>query len=278
MKTYIKNYLAAVLVLVAFNVNAQLQLPQPSPKASVSQTIGLTDVSVEYSSPAVKGRTIWGALVPYELVWRAGANAPTKITFSKDVTINKVSVPKGSYSFFVIPTKGDWTLILNKDVNASADEYKDSEDMVRVSVRPETIPSRERLTYLFSNFNDNQGSLDMEWEKVRVSLPISFGTAEQAKANIKSSLGSTWRTYNSAARYMMDQRDYDTGLTYVNQSLSLSNEWYNNWTKAQLLAAKGDYKQALQFAATAKELGDKNPDGFFFKPQVEQSLVDWKSK
>src|SRR3954470_9035390 len=98
----------AIIALAAFqistNASAQLQLPQPSPKASVMQTVGLTDITIDYSSPAVKGRNVWGELVPYDKVWRAGANSATKITFSKDVTISGTVVPKGSYSLFIIPS------------------------------------------------------------------------------------------------------------------------------------------------------------------------------
>ena len=112
--------LTTAIIGTAVSVSAQLTLPQPSPKAMVMQTIGYTEVTIDYSSPAVKGRTIWGELVPFDKIWRAGANSATKITFSKDVTVNGAAVPKGSYSIFMIPTKeGRWTVIINKDATAS---------------------------------------------------------------------------------------------------------------------------------------------------------------
>src|SRR5207237_1427973 len=155
------------------------------PGAMVKQTVGLTDITVDYSSPAVRGRKIWGALVPYGQVWRTGANAATKVTFSKDVTINNVAVPAGTYAFFAIPTATTWTLILSKEANqGGAFNYKKEQDLLRVDVKPAAAPMRERLAYLITNFTEDSASLDLEWEKVRVSLPIKMDTAKQALANI----------------------------------------------------------------------------------------------
>src|SRR5690606_32048204 len=125
---------------------AQLQLPAPSPKASVMQTVGLTEITIDYSSPGVKGRTIWGDLVPYDQLWRTGANSATQISFSKDVTVNGTQVPKRKYPLFAIPGKTDWTLILNKNATASTCEYKKEEDIVRMTVKPGAIPSRECMS------------------------------------------------------------------------------------------------------------------------------------
>ncbi|HNP97724.1 MAG TPA: DUF2911 domain-containing protein, partial [Bacteroidia bacterium] len=231
------------------------------------------------SSPGVKGRVIWGEVVPYEQLWRTGANAATKITFSKDVKIGETAVPKGSYSIFTIPGKSTWTFILNKNASASTGEYKKEEDLLRMTVTPEAIPSRERLAFIFSDFNDDYAKINMEWEKVRITIPVTTFTSDQAMDNIRNSTEGSWRVFNSAARYMMDtKKDYDAGMKYVEQSLSLGNDWLNNWTKAQLLAAKNNYKEALVWANKAKTLGDKNPDGFFFKTQVEKALADWPAK
>jgi hypothetical protein len=270
-----------VLFLLAATTlsKAQLTLPQASPKAQVTQTVGLTDITIDYSSPGVKGRTIWGGLLPYDSLWRAGANAATKITFSRDVTIGGKKVTKGSYSFFIIPVKnGDWNIILNSDATSSTSEYSQSKDVIRIGAKTEVVPMRERLAYFVMDFNDNMADIAMEWEKVRVSFRVSLDTQNQAQENIKSTLGGSWRNYNAAARYEMEQKNFDTAMKYVDQSLTLSDEWYNNWTKAQLLAEKKQYTEALVFAQKAKTLGDKNPDGFFSKTQVEKALTDWKVK
>lgn len=275
-KSLLKAAIVAFASMQMFAASAQLQLPQPSAKAQVMQTVGLTEITIDYSSPSVKGRNIWGELVPFDKVWRAGANAATKITFSKDVIIEGTNVAKGTYSIFMIPSKAEWTVIINKDVNASTDQYKQENDVVRVKAAPSAISSRERLAYQVTDFTDESATVSMEWEKVRVAFRVSCGTGKQAVENIDKTLSSTWMQYNNAARYYYDIKDYNKALEYVNQSIALSNQWFNNWVKAQILAGKGMNKEAYEFAAKAKELGDKNPSGFFFKDQVEKALVDWK--
>ncbi len=279
-KTMIKTALIICTAFQISNVSAQLVLPQPSPKASVMQTVGLTDITIDYSSPGVKGRTIWGDVVPFDKVWRAGANAATKITFSKDVTIGGIMVSKGSYSIFIIPAKGEfapWTFVINKDANASQQEYKQEMDLLRIECHAISIASHERLSYSITDFNDDMATVNMEWEKVRVSFKVDLTTDKQAIENIDKTTGNTWSIYNSAARYYFDKKDYEKALNYANQSLSLSQQWFNNWMKAQILFAKGMTKEAYDLAVKAKEIGDQKPDGFFYKTQVEKAITDWKT-
>lgn len=272
------NPLSSILVMFLFlsaGVNAQLKLPAPSSKATVSQTVGLTDITIDYSSPGVKGRVVFGELVPFDEIWRAGANSATKITFSDEVTISATKVPKGSYSIFIIPGKTDWTIILNKNATASTAEYKQAEDMVRISAKPETISMRERLAFQIVDFDDSKATVSMEWDKTRVSFGLTCATDSQALENIKSSLGGTWRTYNSAARYMLGKDDYETALKYANQSIQLSEEWFNVWVKASILSKMKKNKEAYDLAVKAKSLGDKEGAGFFFKDQVEEAIAKW---
>jgi hypothetical protein len=270
----------SLLLLGATPANAQLDLPRPSPTAKVVQQVGLTDITVDYSSPGVKKRKIWGGLVPLDKVWRTGANASTKVTFSKEVTVGTAKVPAGTYSLLSIPTAKAWTLILNKntDLGGSMDKYSQDQDVARVSVTPKPAPHRERLTFIFNDTTDDSVSLDLEWEKVRVSLPIKAHTDVQAKANIERALNGTWRTYANAARFVMERKDYDAALKYIDQSLALKEDWFNVWTKAQVLAGKGDKEQARTLAEKANELGTKNPAGFFFAEDVKKALVEWKKK
>ena len=273
--------LAAPLALTAHPALADLELPRPSPFAKVSQDVGLTQITVDYSSPAVKGRKIWGALVPFDKMWRTGANQATKISFSKDVTLVDKAVPAGTYALFTIPAKtGEWTLILNKNPEQSgtARDYKPDLDLVRVKVLAKPAPHRERLAFLFSDFTDDKASLDLEWEKLRLTIPIAVQTSAQALANINSTVDGTWRTYANAARYMLEtKKDYDTGMKYVDQSLALKEDWYNVWIKAQLQAAKGNTKDARATGDHAYELGKKS-DGFFLEAEVKKTLEEWKKK
>lgn len=268
------------LALASAPAAADLELPRPSPFARVSQDIGLTTITVDYSSPAVKGRKIWGGLVPYDKQWRTGANRATKITFSRDVTFAGKPVPTGTYALFTIPGKSDWTVILNKrpDQAGTGSEYKADEDLLRVQVKPKAAPHRERLAFLFSDFTDEKGSLDLEWEKLRLSIAIGTETSKQALASITKTLDETWRQYANAARYMLEtQKDYDAGLKYVEQSLALKEDWFNLFIKAQLLAAKGKYKDAHALAEKSYELGQKS-SMFFMEEDVKKALADWKKK
>jgi hypothetical protein len=188
-------------------------------------------------------------------------------------------VPAGSYAFFAIPTATTWTLILNKDANqGGAFNYKKEQDLLRMDVKPTAIPLRERLAYAITNFTDDTASLDLEWEKLRVSLPIKMDTGKQALANIASTVDSAWSPMNSAARYMLDTKDFDKGLEYVEKSLSIKETWFNTWIKAQLLAGKGKFKEAYVLAQKADEMGEKAGDGYFAKDEVKKALTDWKGK
>ena len=271
---------AAMLSLSSSGASAQLDLPRPSPSAKVSQVIGLTEVTVDYSSPAVKGRAVWGTLVPYDQMWRTGANQATKITFSRDVTFGDKPVAAGTYSLFTIPTKGAWTVILNKkaDQSGTARDYKAELDLMRFQVHPKPAPHRERMTFLFSDFSDDKGTLDLEWDKLRIPMPIKVGTEEQALANIAKSIEGAWRTYANAARYLAEtKKDYDTALTYIDQSLGLKEDWFNLWIKATVVAGKGKTKDAIGLGEKAYQLGQK-ADFFFLEPEIKKTLAEWKKK
>ena len=150
-----------------------------SPRAFETQTVGLTDITISYSRPGVKGRKIWGGLVPYNKVWRAGANEATKLTFSTDVLIEGKKFPAGSYSFFIIPNeKKDWTIIFNKVADQwGAFEYNEAEDFARFTVKPQAASFQEWLTYTFSDMKVNEKGknsavINLTWEKMRVPFTV----------------------------------------------------------------------------------------------------------
>jgi hypothetical protein len=278
-KTFL-HCVAAASFLVAGSARAQqLEVPRPSPTAKLTQTVGVTDITVEYSSPGVKNRKIWGAVVPYNEVWRTGANAATKMTFSRDVSIGDTKVAAGSYAFFAIPTATKWTLILSKEANQSgAFAYKKEQDLLRLDVRPQVIAPRERLAYLVSNFSETAAQIDLEWEKVRVSLPVKLNTGEQVATSIKNLESNGWGPWTSAARYELDKKNYDDGLRLVEKSIGIKETWLNNFTKAQLLAGRGNTKDAYTLALKAKQMGEAEGQGFFLKDAVETALKAWRPK
>jgi hypothetical protein len=277
--TYLAAGAAVALALFASSAAfAQPELPRPSPLAKVTQTIGLTEITVDYSSPAVKGRKIWGGLVPYDQMWRTGANVATKITFSKDVVFGGKPVPAGSYALFTVPGKTSWTVILNKkaDQAGTGRDYQADLDLVRFTAQPKPAPHRERMTFLFSDFSDDHGTLDLEWEKLRLPISVKVATDEQAMANIAKAIDGTWRTYANAARYLTEnKKDLDTALRYADQSLTLKEDWYNLWIKATVLAAKGQRKEAIAVGDRAYALGQK-AELFFLEPEIKKTLAEWK--
>lgn len=156
-----------------------------SPKAEVSQTIGLTEVSISYSRPGVKGREIWGGLVPYNKVWRTGANEATKITFGTDVKINGKKLKKGAYAFFAIPTEKEWTLIFNNVADQwGAFTYNEAKDALRVKVKPEKGNFSEWLYYSFTDMavkkrgNPNSAVVSLNWENLKVPFTVETVTKD----------------------------------------------------------------------------------------------------
>ncbi len=145
-----------------------------SPKAGVMQVVGLSKINISYSRPGVKGRVIWGKLVPYNVVWRAGADEATKFTFEGDVKINGKKLKAGSYSFFAIPSKtGEWTLIFNKVADQwGAFEYNISEDILRFKVKPENGNFVEWLQYTFTKTSDTSAIIKLEWEKLKIPFTV----------------------------------------------------------------------------------------------------------
>jgi hypothetical protein len=153
--------------------SAQPAGPRPSPKASVMQTIGTTEVTITYSRPGVKGREIWGGLVPWGKVWRAGANEATTFAVSQDVTVDGQKLPAGTYSLHVIPEKAEWTVIFNKDAKQwGSFKYKEADDALRIRVKPEAGEMTEWLTFSVTPASPYSGTVTLAWEKLRVSFTV----------------------------------------------------------------------------------------------------------
>lgn len=276
--------LALMLTLGAARAAAQVpapELPQVSPKARVEQRVGLTDFAIDYSSPGVKGRKIWGELLPFDELWRAGANAPTTLKASADFTFGDTRVPAGTYVILAIPGKKTWTVILNSNTKLQGTRgYAEKDDVARVSVKAASVPARERLAFQFADTTDNSTRLDLEWEKLRVSVPIQVDTATQARANIDKALGEAWRPHFSSARYLLDTGgDLTEALGFIDSSIAIKSTWWNNWVRAQILAKQHRPTDAVAAAEQAQTLGAGDPvfDGFF-KKDVDKAIADWRKK
>jgi len=280
----VNHYVCAIALALSLAAGprsraAEVELPRQSPPATVSQQVGLTTITVEYGSPAVRGRKIWGNAVPYDRTWAISPSQPTKVRFSKDVQIGDRTASAGTYVLSMVPSKSDWSVILTKIPGDPASGERSEGEPIRLKVRPKAgSANRERLTFLFSDFNEERASLDLEWEKLRVSIPISVNTGEQVQAGI-AELDSAWRSYANAARYMLEtKRDYDAGLRYADQSLALKEDWYTYWIKGSLLAAKGDWRGAKENGEKAYQLGQKLGDGFVLEYELRQNISDWTKR
>ncbi len=271
------------LIFCSRNAAAQ-QLPQLSPAASVSQIVGLTKISIDYSAPAVKGRTVWGDLIPYNKLWRAGANSPTKITFSTDVAINKTNVKAGTYSLFIKPMKdAPWTVYINNDPkNEGVFAYNDKEDVAVFEVKTTfVVETKERLNYTINTENENKGTIAMAWEHIKLAFEIETNTKAIAEANIQKMVAEadrSWQTYNNAARfYLENNQDLDKANEWIEKSIANKKYFANYWTKARLLAKKNNFDQALNTAYEALALGNENPNESFNnnKPLIEADIKAW---
>jgi hypothetical protein len=266
-------------MLVAPGVAAAqvFDLPSLSPRAKVEQRVGVTDFALEYSSPAVKKRKIWGELVPYNEVWRAGANAATKLTASKDFTFGGTAVKAGSYSVFMIPTKAAWTVHLNSDLNANQGNHDAKKDVAKISVKPVAIPARERLLYFFNNATDDKVSLELEWEKIRIAVPIGVDTKAHVEAAIKGIDGAAWRGHSAAAAYIHETGDSARALTLIDRSVAIQSTWRNEWQRAQILWKLGKKPEAIAAAKKAQSLGGTDTIyEQFFKADIAKAVNEWK--
>ena len=234
----------------------------PSPAASVSQTIGISTVTVNYSRPSVKGREIWGKLVPYgwnpepggngnPAPWRAGANENTTITFSHDATVEGKSVPAGVYGlFFAVNQDNTAELILSKDHESWGNFFYDpSRDLFRTKIQVNETPFTEMLTYDFINNTKNSSELVLNWEKKQFPVKIEFDVDKIVMANaadeLKGAKGFSWQTYVSAANYAAQNKtNYDQALKWADQAITLNNSFPTLNAKSNVLRAMGKTEEA----------------------------------
>lgn len=271
--------LLSLLGLPAVGLAQNPETPRASPAARVTQTVGLTEVEVAYSSPGVKGRKIWNDLVMYGKVWRTGANAATTISFSNAVKFGGVDVKPGKYALFTIPGPKSWTIILSSKTDVwGASDYDKKYDVARIRAKPQKAPHRERMTFLFSDTTDDATRLDLEWAETRVSIPLKVDTKKQVMANIDAALSSAWRPHYTSARYLLENGgDMKKALTWIDQSIAVQKTWSNHWVKAQILQKLGRTSDALETARQAKKLGagERVYEGFY-KERIDEALQRWK--
>jgi hypothetical protein len=279
-------FAAGLAVLAAFTATAAsaqqqpLTIPRPSPNASLSQSIGITEVALHYSRPGVKGRAIWGSLVPYNEVWRTGANENTTISFSTPVKIEGHELPAGLYGLQTIPTSGEWTVIFSKDAQLwGAFDYKQEHDALRVQVKPAAAEFQERMGFEITDLTDTSAKVVLRWEKVQVPFKVEVDTPKLVAEAAKGSL--RWQTGLQAANYCIQNNTCleDAGH-WLDASIALDSNFANQRAKAMLLAKKNDYKGAVAAGEKALAAGKaaKQPPQAEQVADLEKSMADWKKK
>jgi hypothetical protein len=262
-------------------VAQQVDFPRLSPNASVSQLVGITDIELHYSRPGVKGRAIWGGLVPYDQVWRTGANENTTIKFSTPVKVEGHELPAGTYGLQTIPTAGDWTLILSKDADQwGAFDYKPEHDALRATVK--TRPGgrfEERMGFRFEDLADDSVTVVLAWEKLELPFRVEVDTKSLVAAKAKESI--RWQTGYQAANWCI-QNDtcLDDAQTWLDSSLALQQNFNNLRALALLRAKRGDVKGAVEAGEKALAAGKtaQNPPAPNLVSELEASIKDWKAK
>ncbi len=259
MKKTLTIVFVAVLGFFFTEAQAQIKTPAASPAAKVMQTVGLTDVTVEYSRPSMKGRTIFGAnaLVPYGKEWRLGANAATKISFSDDVTVNDVAIKKGDYAVIAIPNATSWAVEFHPHDGGSWSPYREKTPAATVTAAVETLPfSVETFLIMTDNVTSNSADLEFIWGKTVATLKLSTKVDETVMAAIDKVLaGPTAGDYYTAGSYYFDSgktgADLEKALTWVQKATSGdSPRFWQVRKESQILAKLGKYKEAI---ATAKK-------------------------
>lgn len=274
---------AALVAAAAVPASAELVLPRLSPKASAMQQVGITDLTVTYSRPGVKGRGIWGGLVPYDKAWRAGANEPVTFTTTDDITVAGKPLAAGSYAIVTVPTEGEWTIAFSKqkDLQGTAN-YDEKQDALRVSVQPSAAEPEEWLRWSFEDVTPNSASLAMRWAKLRVAIPITVDvptiTLTKARAELAQAKPDDWRTPYRMAQYTFDfDVAKDEGAKWLEQSIAIKPGYSNLSLKARWQAKAGDTKGAIATAKQALEL-NKKAETPADASSLEASLAEWQGK
>lgn len=275
-----------VLLLVLFSTQwaQDLKFPRVSPGATISQEIGLTEVSIKYHRPGVKDRVIWGELVPYDKIWRTGANEATTIEFSDDVMIEDNKLAAGKYALFTIPGKDEWTFIFSKQTTLwGTGGYKEEEDALRVKVKPMAAPHCEWMQFMFADLKDNSVKAILHWEKQMVGVTIKVDTKAMVVKNIEKTMSRYWVAPFRSANYAFANEMFDKAKEWINLSTALDESYWNMVLKAKiykkLAKTKKETKEAIKILEKALSLIQKLSERQKqFAQEGKKLMEEWTGK
>jgi tetratricopeptide (TPR) repeat protein len=286
MKQRRSNLLIMLLACFTYvNVNAQIETPAPSPTATFSQKVGLTDVTIEYSRPSMKGRSIFGDLVPHGKLWRTGANMATKITFSDDVKIDGKGLAAGTYAIFTIPAEDEWTVIFNKNYNqAGTGNYEESEDALRIQAKPHKIGDKiETFTINIEDVKPSSAVIEFGWENVIVHVPLDVSIDDKIMASIERAMSPNPNNYYAAAVYYRESgKDLDQALEWIDECLRIHEAAKRNvfWIyrqKSLIQADMGKYPDAIITAEISLSKAQEAGNDDYIKMNKE-SIDEWMNE
>lgn len=265
-----------VLILTVISFAQDFRTPRPSPDATVSQYVGVTNITIDYSSPAVKDRKIWGELVPFGEVWRTGANEATTITFSDAVSISGNELVAGTYGIHTIPNANEWEIIFSKEVPVDGSSTLDpKKEALRIKVKPEEHHFMERMTFLLTDATDNSVTVNLLWEKLKVAFKVDVKsqnlTLQKARDTFK------WNQLMAAATYSLEQNtNLEEGFKWIQASSLINENYWNTRILAQYYHKMNKKTEAISTMEKAIELGGKMPNAPFDFDRMKQMLADWK--
>ncbi len=276
-----RNVFIGLFLCAVISIEAQIQTPALSPAAKLTQTVGLTEITVEYSRPSMRGRKIFGNLVPYNKLWRTGANARTKITLSDDVTISGDTLKKGVYAIFTIPKANSWDVIFYNEADGSGSipTLNDNKIALQANVPTEEIPvSIETFTISFDDLKPDGGTLGFMWENTYVGVKIAVPSEARAMASIESVMNgpSANDYYNAASYFRSSGKDLKRALTWITKATELNkNAFWMFREKSLIHAALGDKKAAIEAAEKSLAIAEKYNNADYIKMNKE-SIAQWR--
>jgi hypothetical protein len=278
-----KKLLLILLVFtMSYAVNAQIKTPAPSPASKLEQKVGLTDVTIEYSRPSMKGRTIFGDLVPYGKVWRTGANARTKVTFSDDVTVGGTTLKAGSYAIFTIPQETKWEVIFYTEHEGGGAPQELDETKVAARVMANVYPMEmdvQTFTISIDDITNNSAVIGLLWEKAYVPVPFEVPTDKAVMTSIESTLAgpSANDYYNAAAYYLSEGKDVNKAKEWIDKAMSMIEKpaFWQLRQQSLIYAASGDKKGAIELAKKSLAAAEAAGNADYVKMNKD-SLAEWQ--
>lgn len=272
----------AVLLLAA--PLAAVDLPRPSPGASVSQKVGTARIAVEYHRPAVKGRKIWGELVPYGQAWRLGANDATTLEISHDAKVAGKDLPAGKYALFAIPTEKAWTLVVNKKWKQWGAYFRDpKEDAFTFEVTPEAAPMAEWMEFRIQPASPSEARVSLAWEKLQVSFPVSFDVNGIAWKELDAALAAAkpdaWTSHFQAAQFARNTGTRTAeAMGYLDEAMKRGQSFWMEELKGDFLADAGKFAEAAPWGEKAYENSKKGGAPDEYRTNLRKKIDGWKAK